>query len=338
MAGVASKNPFDILGNDEDGDSSPAPPTKAIDKNAPRQGKRTTAEETPRGSSGTSTRGGRTGGRGRGVSGNEAAFRDRGAGHDQNRKRDTDEREGGNRGRGRGGSRGRGGPRDDRHSKTGVSDHEKQVGHGWGANTGEAELNDEQAGEAIAKKDEKEADGDPSFVDANGEDEDEVKTKSYDDYLAEIAQKKLQVSEDQRVRKPNEGSSKKFPEGKPVSREEEEQAYFVGSGGKAKRERAKKEKNVLELDGDLMRQTENERRGGRGGGRGGRGGDRGDRPDRGDFGGRGRGRGGRGDSRGGDRGRGDRGDRGDRGGPRRAGPRGGAPNVTDTSAFPSLGA
>ena len=35
------------------------------------------------------------------------------------------------------------------------SEHEKQAAHGWGAETGEAELADEQAGEAIAKKEEK---------------------------------------------------------------------------------------------------------------------------------------------------------------------------------------
>lgn len=186
---------------------------------------------------------------------------------------------------------------------------------------------DEVAGEAIAKQDEKEAVVDaPEGGEPAAEPEPEDKSVSYAAYLAELAEKKLSLAA-QNVRKANEGSSKKFPEGKAITRDDDEEAYIAGSGGKAKRERERKQKEFVELDdAKLHRETRDSFRGGRGRGRG-------------EFrGGEGRGRGGEGRGRGG-RGRGDRGDRGDgvRGGGR--GGRGGqsGPNITDSSAFPSLG-
>lgn len=241
------------------------------------------------------------------------------------------------------------------------SDHVKQADHSWGAPTGGAEWEDERAGEEIAKTEEKDgfdATVDPP-VDAEGnhpeslaadadgataaaapqpaaEPEPEDNSKSYADYLAEQAEKKLRLGTGvPEARKPNEGSKpdKKWAQAKPLSKDEAEEDYFVGKGEKAKRERQRKEKTMLDVD---MRYVEPS--GGRGGGDRGRGGR-----------GRGEGRGeGRGDFRGGDRGRGGRG-RGD--GYRRRGEgdfrgsyrggRGGrdttSVNVSDTSAFPSLG-
>lgn len=241
------------------------------------------------------------------------------------------------------------------------SEHDKQAGHGWGYKSGDAELADENAGEGIAKEEEKEgfdtnpgapvnAEGEAWAPEATGADaaadgepaEPEIVTKSYDDYLAEIAKKKLELGDSVSVRKPNEGASKKFPEGKAFARkaEGESEDYVPGGPGKKQRERVQKDKGKFDLSNLDPRQflakpeEDNAGRGGRGGR--GRGSDRGgDRPsrggDRGDF--RGRGRGGRG----GERGRG--GDRPDfRGG--RGGGRGGSANVNvqDTTAFPSLGA
>lgn len=204
---------------------------------------------------------------------------------------------------------------------TWTSDHEKQVAHGWGAASGEGELADETAGEAIAQKDEKEAVAEDAAPEDVAEPEPEDKTKSYEQYLAELAQKKLDLGE-QKVRKANEGSSAKFPEGKAVTREEDED-YFAGSGGKKQRTRERKEKAFVELDGDrLLQPPPRENTGGRGRGGRGRGEGRGGR------GGEGRGRG-RGEGRGEGRGGGGR------------GPRGGAqsgPNLNDNNAFPSLGA
>jgi plasminogen activator inhibitor 1 RNA-binding protein len=217
------------------------------------------------------------------------------------------------------------------------SDSEKQAGHGWGANEGGAELADEQAGEAIANAEQKEAltgDGDAAPADAAAEPaaepEAEDNSISYSDYLAQLAEKKLALGTGvPEARKPNEGSKqdKKWANAKPIAKEEEED-FVAGSGGKAKRERERKQKQLLEIDQRFVEAPER----GRGGFRGGRG--RGDGPSRG---GRGEGfRGGRGGEGRGGRARGDH-----RGGSRPSGPRGGsgaAPiNPEDTSAFPSLG-
>lgn len=221
----------------------------------------------------------------------------------------------------------------------------------------------------MAKAEGEDGEGKPKVEgDANGDagetgepGEPEAKVKTLDDYLAEQAEKRLHVSGSLEARKANEGASKKWQQGTEFSRGEVEEEFIPGLGGKKTRERAKKEKQIVELDGDAMRPKDEptERRGSRGGrGRGGSGrgegggyrggyrgdgdrGDRGERHERGERGERGerheRGeRGERGDHRGGHRGdyRGDRG--GDRGG-RGRGARGKTPNIADTSAFPSLG-
>ena len=239
-----------------------------------------------------------------------------------------------------------------------ASDHVKQADQSWGAPTGGSEWDDEKAGEAIAKEEVKEgldATVDPP-VDAEGnnpdgvtrveenaapiqaaaEPEPEDNSKSYADYLAELAEKKLKLGgETLEVRKANEGSKldKKWAQAKPLSKDDEEEDYIAGRGEKAKRERQRKEKTRLDVD---MRYVEPSRGGGDRG-RGGRG--RGEA--RGDFRGD-RGRGGRG------RGEGYRGNRGGDGGDIRGGYRGGrgardggtvnvSVNVSDIGAFPSLG-
>jgi plasminogen activator inhibitor 1 RNA-binding protein len=235
-----------------------------------------------------------------------------------------------------------------------TSEHPKQAAHGWGGPTGNDELADEKAGDAIAKAEEADgfdtsvpppqnADGDTWAPDTSGDagepaEPEGPKSKSYEEYLAEKAEKKSALSASLEARKPNEGASKKFPEGKAFARNEEEN-YFAGSGGKAARFREKKEKQALDMsDVDprlFLAEDRSAARGGRGRGRG----DRGD-----GDGGRGRGRGeyrgGRGESRGGRGGRGD-GDRPSRGEFRGGrGTRGGAapPRADDSKAFPSLGA
>jgi plasminogen activator inhibitor 1 RNA-binding protein len=220
------------------------------------------------------------------------------------------------------------------------SESEKQAGHGWGAIEGGAELADEQAGDAIASAESKEAltgDGDAapaeSAAEQAAEAEPEDNSISYADYLAQQEEKKKALGSGiPEPRKPNEGSKqdKKWANAKPISKEEEED-FVAGSGGKAKRERERKQKQVLEIDQRFVEAPER--------GRGGRGG----------FGGRGRGdgpsRGGRGDfqrrdGQGRGEGRGGRAPRSDfqRGPPKgRAGAGGSSINTNDTSAFPSLG-
>ena len=230
------------------------------------------------------------------------------------------------------------------------SDHTKQADLSWGAPTGESEFQDEKAGEAIAKEEEKDegaaggwdsgvaalpddapagADGiAPPAAPADApagpaeEPEPEDNSRSYADYLAEQAEKKLKLGSGVlEARKPNEGSKQKkeWDNAKPVSKDEEDE-YMAGKASKARREKQRKEKERVDVD---LRYVE-PNAGGRGGGERGRGRGRGDR---GDFRGRGRGRG---DNF---RGRGDGGYRGGRG----RGDSGYTPNVGDENAFPTLG-
>lgn len=154
------------------------------------------------------------------------------------------------------------------------------------------------------------------------EPEPEDNSKSYADYLAEQAEKKLRLNDNvKEARKPNEGSKqdKKWAAAKAITKDEDVDEYMAGKGGKEKRERQRKEKTRLEVD---LRYVEPS--GGRGGGDRGRGG-RG-------RGGRGRGDGYRGRGDGENRGGGYRGNRGGRDSGRDAN----SVNVTDENAFPSL--
>jgi plasminogen activator inhibitor 1 RNA-binding protein len=209
-----------------------------------------------------------------------------------------------------------------------LSTTEKAVGQSWGAAEGEAELKDEEAGEAIAQTEQKEAETEDA-QEAKGpvaEPEPEDNSISFAEYQAQQAEKKAALEAEfakLQVRKANEGvkEDKKWANAKPLTKEEDDD-FIAGSGGKAKREREKKVKQFVEIDN---RYVEPERTRG---GRGGRGGSRGDGGPR-----------GRGD---GPRGRGGEGPRGGRG---RGGPRGDFPrgrenqplNTNDQSAFPSLG-
>ncbi|KAF7930213.1 uncharacterized protein EAE98_001684 [Botrytis deweyae] len=329
MSGIASKNLYELLGNDHeyDSDKEPEPPVKVVDKTPARNTKRNATGEAPAAKAPVADgRGARRGG----YSGNEGAFRDRNAGSANNQGKPTDDsvrqdrhprREGG--GRGRGGARG--GAKFDRHSRGVGGDSEKQAAHGWGATEGGAELADEQAGEAIAKTEAKE-DGEAAEAAAE-EAEPEDNSVSYADYLAQLEEKRAALNAaTPEARKPDSKLDKKWANAKPISKEDEED-FVAGTGGKAKRERQRTQKQTIEIDQRYVEPTE--RAGGRGGFRGGRG--RGDGAPRGDRGGfRGRGEGQRGRAR------------GDRGPPRQSAPRNGGASasiqIEDQSAFPSLGA
>lgn len=200
------------------------------------------------------------------------------------------------------------------------SGSEKQAAQSWGAQEGTAELRDEQAGEAIAQSEKKEAEGEAAADENAKPEEPEDKHISYADYLAQQAEKKLALSTPLEPRKPNEGGDDKWGNAQAVQRGDDE--YVPAVVSKTKREREKKAKQVIEIDQRFV-EPERPQRGGRGGRGGPRGGGRGG-SDRGNF-------------RGGDRGnfRGDRGDRGNfRGRRENAGPN---INTQDESAFPSLG-
>lgn len=307
MADVRSKNLYELLGNDPelDSDREPEPPTKTVDKPAARHGKRDAPREAPAAPSApTAPRGGARGGRGRG--GNDEAFRDRNAGSYNNRNRPVDEvKEAGRRGyRGRDDRGAR--TRTDRHPvRTGHTDSDKQIGQGWGAKKGDAEWNDEKAGEAIAKADENEAQTPLEGGELAAPEEPVDKSKSYADYLAEQAAAKRGDLGVKEARAPNEGSKdKKWNAAKEIRRDNEEENYIKPQEEKGKRERQRKEKNFLEVDMRFVEQP------------------------------RGRGTGPRGGARGGARGRGGRGD-GPRGG--RSGAAAGPAVQVDEKNFPSLG-
>lgn len=316
---VASKNLFDLLGNDDGESETPKGPVKTVDKTTMRSTKRNVEPVAP-----VKPVTANTGAR-RGPGGNEGAFRDKNAGSFNNQRRGVDEpARGGSRG-GRGARErgGRGGrfPRtqDDRHAKshpTGGS--EKQAAQGWGAQEGEAEQKDEQAGEAIAQSELKEANAEDA-EDAAAAAEAEDKSVSYTEYLAQLAEKKLALGGDLEIRKPNEGSKvdKKWAGAKALVKDDDD--FIAGGSGKTKRERERKEKQVIDIDQRYVEPREV-----RGGARGGRGGPRG--------GGRGDGARGRGDGARGGRGR------GDAPRPARGGNANPSLNPSDESAFPSLGA
>ncbi|KAL0473349.1 Stm1 domain-containing protein [Neurospora intermedia] len=315
---VASKNLFDLLGNDVEDNTAPAAPAKIVEK--------TSTHTTKRNSDGVAPSKAPAQGSGRrsNLTGNEAAFRDRNAGSDRNRGKPTEEGaargpRGGANARVRGGRGGRH-PRntsDDRHSKSIPSRSEKQAALSWGATEGQAELKDEQAAEEIAKTEQKEATTEGEAAAEAIPEEEEEKHVSYSEYLAQLAEKKaaLEAEAALKVRKANEGvvEDKKWANAKPLKKDETEE-FIAGSAGKKQRERERKVKQVLEID---QRFVEPERPA-RGGARGGRGGPRGDA---------GRGRGApRGAARG-----------AARGGAPRSENKAAPINPNDESAFPSLG-
>lgn len=205
------------------------------------------------------------------------------------------------------------------------SGSEKQAAQSWGANDGDAELKDEQAGDAIAENEKQDAEAEDAEAEPK---EPEVKQITLDAYLAQRDTAELNSTLSLRtVDKPNDLR---------VVEKEETEDFIAGSGGKSVKSKARKVKETIKWD-DSARE-EPSTRGGRGGFRGGDRGDRGER--RGDFReGRGGGRGGRGDGpRGGAPRGGPRGGAPHRGGPPRGG-RGAAstPKVNDQSEFPALG-
>ena len=184
------------------------------------------------------------------------------------------------------------------------------------------------------------------------EPEPEDTTKSYADYLAEQAAKRLEGLGLKEARQPNEGGEgKKWKEAKELTKASDEE-YFKGEEkARRVRESNRNAKEFLDIDYSFKEQPRESRgRGGRGRGRGDRGGEyrggeyRGGEHRGGEYrggeyrGGEYRGRGGRGDF-GGARGRGNRGEHRDRGEHRGRG-RGSevaSIPVDDESAFPSLG-
>lgn len=213
------------------------------------------------------------------------------------------------------------------------SDTDKQVSQGWGANKGASEWDDERAGEDLAHKDGAGvelqdpnalpvsetpiAEGETAEVVPKPEPEEILKT--YDEYLTELAQRQADLGPPVEVRRPNEGgSNKKWATAKELSRKEEEEGdYFVGESKDKTRNRERKIKQVLDIEPQFAepREARGGMRGGRERGGGGGGGNSGKEP----------------------RNKHKNSDRAPRGGDYRGQQSGGAVNIADSSAFPSLG-
>ncbi|WVW82535.1 hypothetical protein I302_104546 [Kwoniella bestiolae CBS 10118] len=209
----------------------------------------------------------------------------------------------------------------ERRNQNGGTDSQKKVDHGWGANTGEAELKDEVEGEKDAQVEENQpqtpapeaSEEVAAPVEAAEPEEPEEVTKSYDDFLAERAQQALSIPG---LEKKEARTVSSELEGTAFVREGVEE-FFSGKSksAEAKSKAPKKEKVYIEVDGQFAQPNRPPRR------------DNDNAP-----------------RRGGNRG-GPRGGAGQRGG-RGQGPRGGARggrapagiNANDTNAFPALGA
>ncbi|KAF8898694.1 hypothetical protein BD779DRAFT_1666490 [Infundibulicybe gibba] len=335
---VATKNPFALL---DEGASRPSSPTPAKSE-PPAPPAPSRANQKPR--TGPAARGGKyyaRGGKPQRDSTTQA--QDDPPPIDSQRKSDGRGRGRGGRG-GQGGSGGapRGRRPFDRHSQTGKTDSDKKIHQSWGGDDGNAELKTEQAattdaaaeGEWTADANAADAWATPT-ADADAwaappadaaaaaapdadkperegrprrerEPEEEDNTLTLEQYLAQQKEKENSVIPKlEGTRKANEGADANiWKDVVPLSKNEDEEAYFAGKSKSAPKARAKKEEKVyLEIDARF------------------------DRPDRG-----GRGRGGRG----GERGRG--GPARGRGAPRggRSGPGNATINVDDQNAFPSL--
>ncbi|KAJ1303651.1 hypothetical protein OPQ81_008079 [Rhizoctonia solani] len=292
----ASSDAGPCHGNDDEGSETPKAPVKTVTKSTVSTAK-ANADGTKPGQQNRA-----------GFNRNQLEFRDKGVGRAANQTRSTEERTA-DRPRGGRGARGRGGAgatrhrnADDRHTKNIAPGSEKQAAQSWGANDGDAELKDEQAGEAIAETEKQDAENEDAEAEAK---EPEPKQVTLADYYAERESRAL--NENLNIRKVSD----------------------VPDGVQSKKSKAKKVKETL-LWEDSGREERDNTRGGRGGGPRGDRGPRGDGP-----------RGGRGGPRGG-RGEGAPRGNFPRGGPRGGAPRGGrggaaAPNLSSAADFPSLG-
>lgn len=333
---VASKNPFALL-NDDETISTPTPQAAAPKAATPAPVKKDQPAK------GQSNRGGRYYQRGGGnrsaprddavptqeaTTGEGVRFTEGRPERGRGRGRGSGEFRGqGGRGRGRGGPRG---DRPDRHSQTGKVDTDKRVNSGWGAEEGRTELAAEESGAADATADAKVTDAGEWGAPANEtwgapaeggeaakdgeekaeyrprEEEEEDNTMTLTEYLAK---KKAAegVPNKPEGRAANEGAdSTLWKDAIQLQRDEDEDNYYVGKTKSAPKARAKKEEKVII---DIDARFAPPERGGRG-----RGGDRG----------RGRGGRGRGASEGGR-------------GPARSSSTNANIDVSDESAFPSLG-
>ncbi|KAI8968567.1 hypothetical protein BDF20DRAFT_897070 [Mycotypha africana] len=154
----------------------------------------------------------------------------------------------------------------DRHSGTGIVDSEKKIKRGWGKpETAEAEAANDKLNPA-----------DPDAPEADAPvSEPEEQVKTLEEYLAEKANKSLNVSLPE-ARKANDDADDAFKGAVAFKREEEEE-YFANKNAKSSKKNAdkpRKEKVFVDIEqrfedksNDFRGRRGNDRRGGRGNGR-----------------------------------------------------------------------
>lgn len=183
------------------------------------------------------------------VTGNEAAFKDKSVGRNANRSRSSAGEEA------TGASRKPSGkkpvnPRPDRKSQTGKTDSDKKIKMGWGDDN--KELEEEQAGEAIAKSERRQdREGDNA-----GAVEEEIpdNTKTLEEYLAELKTKSLKSDRSQRV--PNANAVDTDSKWTAVEKAEQEDLFV---GGEAKKEKVKARKEKATIEPEITFVSSNER-------------------------------------------------------------------------------
>ncbi|GMM36975.1 Stm1 protein [Saccharomycopsis crataegensis] len=241
-----STNPFDLLGNDVEDDTQVASIPKELVKKSTSSKKKDVPP--PSADKKRASKNGRPS-----LPANEAAVRDKSVGRGANRARSTDAPAGAKKG----GKPKSTGP-NDRKSRTGKTDSAKKLKQaGWTGEDGEREL---QTEEAAAEDVTEEVAAEEAAEEAKG-----PAKKSLQEYLAEIeAQKEATAS--------TTASSRTIEALVGEKIEKKEEVFFNSTVAKKEKQKARKEKQTLDISAVFSDELPFERRSGaprRGGARGG---------------------------------------------------------------------
>jgi len=311
---VASKNLFAVLGDDVEEPVAATPKADVVRKSTSSK----KSDEAPAKANAKPSRKPQ-------PTGNEAALKDKNVGRQVNRSKGDDSVKP-SPAAVAAARKSTGPARPDRHSQTGKTDTEKKVTKGWGDNR--KKLQDEAAGETIAKEDAVDA-ADESEAAGNVEIDEVDNTKTLDEYFAELNTQNASLNNISRsARKPNDGADDKWKNASELKHEDETAQLLEASKAKTLRQKNRKEKQILEANLTFASPRS----------------ERSERPERSGRGGSERGGSSRGGSSRGGRGGSERGGNYNNSNPRRSArpgpPRSSAPavNILNKDEFPTLGA
>ncbi|ODQ63733.1 hypothetical protein NADFUDRAFT_10349, partial [Nadsonia fulvescens var. elongata DSM 6958] len=175
-----------------------------------------------------------------GPNGNDAAFKNKNVGRAANKAKDAAPLSG-DKPRRRGPPSKN--PRPDRHSQTGKTDTIKKVHQGWGDDS--KKLDDEVAGEEIAKSDEQNDESTEAAA-ATEATEPEVPTKTIDQYFAELSTKSSEIN----ARTAEERKIEAAADAAIVKKEQED--FFGALKVKSQKSRSRKEKVILDIEQNFV--------------------------------------------------------------------------------------